>query len=202
MTVLDRIAPASLREKRSIPVLETERLALRPPRLEDAKALATLANDRRIAENTLRLPHPYALADAQAFITAANAGDDESVFLITARSGAILGACGIAALDGETPEIGYWLGVPFWGNGYATEAARALIDHAFGDLGYEVLQGGARVSNPASRRVLEKCGFQWTGVGLYRIRALKSSAPIDRFRLDRGLWASLKSWGRACATTS
>ena len=48
---------------------------------------------------------------------------------------------------------------------------------------------GARVSNPASRRVLEKCGFQWTGVGLYRIRALKSSAPIDRFRLDRGLWA-------------
>jgi RimJ/RimL family protein N-acetyltransferase len=201
MTVLDRIAPASLRE-RSIPVLETERLTLRRPRLEDAGALATLANDRRIAENTLRLPHPYALADAQAFITTANAGDDETVFLITGRSGAILGACGIAALDGETPEIGYWLGVPFWGNGYATEAARALIDHAFGDLGYEVLQGGARVSNPASRRVLEKCGFQWTGVGLYRIRALKSSAPIDRFRLDRGLWASLKSWGKACATTS
>jgi RimJ/RimL family protein N-acetyltransferase len=55
---------------------------------------------------------------------------------------------------------------------------------------------GARVSNPASRRVLEKCGFQWTGVGLYRIRALNSSAPIDRFRLDRRLWASLKSWGR------
>jgi RimJ/RimL family protein N-acetyltransferase len=201
MTVLDRIAPASLRE-RSIPVLETERLTLRRPRLEDAGVLATLANDRRIAENTLRLPHPYALADAQAFITTANAGDDETVFLITARSGAILGACGIAALDGETPEIGYWLGVPFWGNGYATEAARALIDHAFGDLGYEVLQGGARVSNPASRRVLEKCGFQWTGVGLYRIRALKSSAPIDRFRFDRGLWASLKSWGKACATTS
>jgi RimJ/RimL family protein N-acetyltransferase len=201
MTGLDRIAPASLRE-RSIPVLETERLALRPPRLEDAGALATLANDRRIAENTLRLPHPYTLADAQAFITTANAGDDETVFLITGRSGAILGACGIAALDGETPEIGYWLGVPFWGNGYATEAARALIDHAFGDLGYEVLQGGARVSNPASRRVLEKCGFQWTGVGLYRIRALKSSAPIDRFRLDRGLWASLKSWGKTCATTS
>ena len=43
------------------------------------------------------------------------------------------------------------------------------------------------MSNPASRRVLEKCGFQWTGVGLYRIRALASSAPVDRFRLDRGL---------------
>ena len=63
------------------------------------------------------------------------------------------------------------------------------------DLGHEVILGGARVSNPASRRVLEKCGFQWTGVGLYRVRALNSSAPVDRFRLDRGLWASLKSWG-------
>jgi RimJ/RimL family protein N-acetyltransferase len=195
MTVLERITPEALRE-RSIPALETERLVLRAPRLEDAKALATLANDRRIAENTLRIPHPYSLADAQAFITHANAGDDEAVFLISARSGAIVGACGLATLDGETPEIGYWLGVPFWGKGYATEAARALIDYAFGDLGLEALLGGARVSNPASRRVLEKCGFQWTGVGLYRIRALKSSAPIDRFRLDRRLWASLKSWGR------
>src|SRR5215472_4954544 len=189
------ILGSPLRE-RSIPVLETERLVLRAPRLEDAKVLATLADDRRIAENTLRIPHPYSLADAQAFITHANAGDDEAVFLISTRSGAIVGACGLATLDGETPEIGYWLGVPFWGKGYATEAARAIIDYAFGDLGHEVLLGGARVSNPASRRVLEKCGFQWTGVGLYRIRALKSSAPIDRFRLDRRLWASLRSWGR------
>jgi RimJ/RimL family protein N-acetyltransferase len=87
----------------------------------------------------------------------------------------LLGCCGIGKLDGEHPEIGYWLGVPFWGKGYATEAARALIDHAFGELGYDVLVSGARVSNPASRRVLQKCGFEWTGVGLYRIRALASS---------------------------
>jgi len=60
---------------------------------------------------------------------------------------------------------------------------------------HESLQAGARVTNPASRRVLEKCGFQWTGVGLYRIEALASSAPIDRFRLERRIWASLKSWG-------
>jgi RimJ/RimL family protein N-acetyltransferase len=56
------------------------------------------------------------------------------------------------------------------------------------------LLSGARVSNPASRRVLEKCGFQWTSVRLVRIRAINSAAPIDRFRLDRGLWESLKSW--------
>jgi RimJ/RimL family protein N-acetyltransferase len=194
MTLLD-FGPATARQQ-TIPALETERLLLRPPRREDAKALAMLANDRRIAENTLRIPHPYGLADAERFIAGANADDDERVFLIT-RGAAVLGSCGIAKLDSEQPEIGYWLGVPFWGNGYATEAARALIDHAFGDLSFDHLLGGARVSNPASRRVLEKCGFQWTGVGLYRIRAIASSAPVDRFRLDRGLWASLKSWGRS-----
>ena len=161
----------------------------------DAAAVAKLANDRRIAENTLRIPHPYSLADAEAFISGANASDRETAFLITAR-GAVIGSCGIAMLDGKTPELGYWLGLPFWDQGFATEAARAVIDHAFGALGHDTLLAGARVSNPASRRVLQKCGFQWTGVGLYRIRALASSAPIDRFRLDRGLWASLKSWGK------
>ena len=194
MTLLDFNATETSRQRR-IPVLATERLVLRAPRFDDAKAIASLVNDRRIAENTLRIPHPYGLADAESFIATANSDDGERAFLIT-RGAAVLGACGIARRDGEEPEIGYWLGVAFWGRGYATEAARGVIDHAFGDLGYDCLAGGARVSNPASRRVLEKCGFQWAGVGLYRIRALASSAPVDRFRLDRRLWASLKSWGR------
>jgi RimJ/RimL family protein N-acetyltransferase len=109
---------------------------------------------------------------------------------------ALIGSCGLD-LRGDDPELGYWLGVPHWGCGFATEAARAVIDHAFGKLDLQALQSGARVTNPASRRVLEKCGFQWTGVRLIRVRAIASSAPADRFRLDRGLWASLKSWGRA-----
>ncbi|MBV8837027.1 MAG: GNAT family N-acetyltransferase, partial [Alphaproteobacteria bacterium] len=89
----------------------------------------------------------------------------------------------------------YWLGVPFWGNGYATEAARAVLDLGFTDLGHDVIAAGARVNNPASRRVLEKCGFQWSGVGLSRIKAIGSSVPVDRFRLERGIWTALKSWG-------
>jgi RimJ/RimL family protein N-acetyltransferase len=193
MTLLDH-RPAETFRERCSPVLETERLVLRAPCLEDAKAVAQLANDRRIAENTARIPHPYRLTDAEAFIAAVSRADDEIAFLVT-REGVVLGACGISLPEREPPEIGYWLGVPFWGHGYATEAVRALIDHAFADLDFEVLQAGARVTNPASRRVLEKCGFQWTGVGLKRIRALASSAPIDRFRLDRGIWTSLKSWG-------
>ena len=191
MTLLEITAPP---RESSIPVLETERLVMRAPRLGDAKAMAALANDRRIAENTRRIPHPYSRSDARDFIGAVNGANGESAFLITLRDETIIGACGIALQDGA-PDVGYWLGVKSWGQGYATEAVRGLIDFAFTELNHEGLQGGARVTNPASRRVLEKCGFQWMGVGLCRIRALASSVPIDRFRLDRSLWASLRSWG-------
>jgi len=192
MTLLEEIPRETFREA-SIPVLETKRLAMRAPRLEDAKTVAALANDRRIAENVARIPHPYKLADAKSFVSGANKSDGEAVFLITLRDETVIGACGIM-LQEQTPELGYWLGVPYWGKGYATEALHAVIDYAFTDLNHESLQAGARVTNPASRRVLEKCGFQWTGVGLYRIRAIKSSAPIDRFRLERGIWSALKGW--------
>jgi RimJ/RimL family protein N-acetyltransferase len=192
MTLLEGRPAAILREA-SIPVLETERLTLRAPRFEDAKAMAALANDRRIAENTARIPHPYTLADAEAFIAWANSPQGETAFVIL-REDTLVGGCGIGELQTDAPELGYWLGAPFWGNGYATEAVRAVIDHAFGVLGHDCINAGARVTNPASRRVLEKCGFQWTGVGLYRIRAIASSAPIDRFRLERGIWQSLKAW--------
>src|SRR6202012_508242 len=107
----------------------------------------------------------------------------------------LIGACGLEQPEGM-PSIGYWLRQPVWRKGYATEAGRALIDRAFRDLEHEELHASARVTNPASRHVLEKCGFQWTGVGLCRIRAIRSSAPVDRFRLERGIWASLKSWGK------
>jgi RimJ/RimL family protein N-acetyltransferase len=190
---LQEIPSESFRE-RCIPVLETERLILRAPRLGDVKAIAALANDRRIAENTARIPHPYKASDAEDFVSGANVGG-ETAFVITLRNGAIVGACGFGQIDRHPPEIGYWLGLKHWGKGYATEAVRAVIDHAFTDLDCESLQASARVTNPASRRILEKCGFQWTGAGLCRVRALSSSVPVDRFRLDRGLWASIKSWG-------
>ena len=197
MTLLEERADETVRET-SPKTLQTARLILRPPRLQDAKAIAALANDIRIAQNTLRLPHPYTVADAETFIASTDKGVGEAAFIVTLRSGALIGVAGIAK-NGNAPELGYWVGVPFWGHGYATEAARAVIDYAFTERGCEELQSGARISNPASRRVLEKCGFQWCGVGLYRIRSIASSAPIDRFRLDRGIWLSLKSWAKLSA---
>ncbi|HEY2138200.1 MAG TPA: GNAT family N-acetyltransferase [Xanthobacteraceae bacterium] len=195
MTGLDYVPSETFRES-CIPVLETERLVLRAPRLGDAKTVTALANDRHIAENTARIPHPYRLTDAKDWIAGANKNPDDEQYVITLASGTLIGACGLEMRDGPPPAIGYWLGQAYRGKGYATEAVHALIDHAFDDLEHEALQSSARVTNPASRRVLEKCGFQWTGVGLCRIRAIHSSAPVDRFRLERGIWASLKSWGK------
>ena len=74
------------------------------------------------------------MTDAEGFISGANKAG-HAVFLITLRDGTIVGACGIVSED-ETPELGYWLGVPYWGNGYATEALHAVVDYAFTDLGH------------------------------------------------------------------
>jgi len=193
MTLAEEDVFAQTLRERSIPVLETERLRLRAPRHEDVNAIAALANDRRIAANTTRIPHPYGVEDAEQFVAIVNRREGEACFVMLLE-GTLIGACGIDPRD-DSAELGYWLGAGYWGRGYMTEAARAVIDYAFGDLRHEALQAGARVSNPASRRVLEKCAFQWTGVRLTRIRAINSAAPVDRFRLDRGLWLSLKSWG-------
>jgi RimJ/RimL family protein N-acetyltransferase len=180
---------------RRIPVLKTARLVLRALCQRDLPVIVQLAGDRRVAENTARIPHPYTAADAEGLLASINQKGSETVFALE-LDGALIGMSGLdPCTDGA--ELGYWLGVPFWGCGYATEAVRAVIDYAFSELGHELLHSGARVSSPASRRVLEKCGFQWTGVQLCRIRAINSAAPIDRFRLDRRLWASLKAWAQA-----
>ena len=174
-------------------VLETERLSLRRPTLADVKAIARLANDRRIAENTRRLPHPYSQEHAVEFVRFTVAEPREIAFLIE-NNFAPVGMVGINMTDAQAPELGYWLGVDHWGRGFGTEAARAAIDYFFEEFCGEHLFAGARVTNPASRNILEKCGFQWSGVELHRFEALGCSTPVDKFRLSRGVWSSLKNW--------
>jgi RimJ/RimL family protein N-acetyltransferase len=193
--MLQDVPPSTLREARTY-VLETERLTLRRPTLADVKAITRLANDRRIAENTRRLPHPYLHDHAVQFVNAQADAGSETVFLIE-RDFQPIGMIGIDWPKPDAPELGYWLGVDSWGQGYATEAARAVIDFGFEEFDIEHLIAGARVANPASRNVLEKCGFQWSGVELHRFRALGSSTPVDRFRLTRSVWASLKNWSNS-----
>ena len=190
--MLQDIPTSTLREASSC-VLETERLTLRRPTLADVRAIAHLANDRRIAENTRRLPHPYQQDHAVEFVRATAAADGEIVFLIEQNYSPI-GMVGIDRSTQDAPELGYWLGVTHWGQGFGTEAARAAIDFFFEEFDAEHLTSGARVANPASRNILEKCGFQWSGVELHRFEALGSSTPVDCFRLSRSVWTSLKNW--------
>src|SRR4051795_2901308 len=92
MTLLEEL-PRGVSRERSIPVLETKRLVLRAPRLEDAKAVAALANDRRIADNTARIPHPYRMTDAENWIIGSNTEPDAETFLITLADGPVIGSC-------------------------------------------------------------------------------------------------------------
>lgn len=171
------------RDRRSF-ALETERLTLRRPTHADVRDITALANDRRIAEMTRCLPHPYTPDDAVQFVEAA-AGDSRQMVFLVEHNHVPVGVAGVDWRKPDAPELGYWFGVDHWGRGFATETVRAVIDYAFEEYDVDRMVSGTRVINPASRNVLEKCGFQWTGVELHRIRALGSSTPVDRFRLDR-----------------
>jgi RimJ/RimL family protein N-acetyltransferase len=188
--------PTQTSREASSCVLETERLMLRRPTLADVKAIACLADDRRIAENARRLPHPYSQEHAIEFVRAIANDRSETVFLIE-NNFVPIGMVGIDWRQRGAPELGYWLGVEHWGQGFATEAARAVIDFTFEEFDVEHLISGARVANPASRNILEKCGFQWSGVELHRFEALGSSTPVDCFRLSRSVWSSLKNWNNS-----
>src|ERR1700761_9113242 len=114
------------------PVVSTERLILRGPVVTDALAIAGLVGDRNVAGNTEMIPHPYGLADAEAFIARAQAIDwgREANWVIEHQAFGVVGGLGFRAGTPETmdrPEIGYWLGRPFWNRGYATGAGRGAL---------------------------------------------------------------------------
>lgn len=177
------------------PVLVTERLVLRPPHEDDIPELAELANNRRIAEMLSRMPHPYSEADAQVFVHGSkareNAGCHYAVSI--AGSGAFIGCAGLDRRRYGL-ELGYWVGEPYWGRGYATEVAHALVDLAFRATDIEQLHVSCRVINNASRRVIHKCGFQYDGQGMMD-SAVAGAVPVERYQLDRRTWVSLRSWG-------
>jgi RimJ/RimL family protein N-acetyltransferase len=177
----------------------SERLVLRAPHDEDIDALAHLANNANVATMVSRMPHPYTANDAADFVRRTKLGEiGKCVYAITkAENGAFLGCCGVEAMgDPETVEIGYWLGEPYWNQGYMTEAAHALIDMVFRTRETVAqIDARCRVTNVASRRVIQKCGFQFQGSGLAASLALGSTVPVEWYRLDRKTWMSLRSWG-------
>ena len=116
-------------EVASAPMLETDRLILRAPCLDDAVAVAKLANNRKIAEMTALLPHPYAIEDATRWISSLPAETGHWNFAIVDReTEALIGVCGYGKRHDLGPEVGYWLGEPHWGQGFAEKPVGRLYN--------------------------------------------------------------------------
>ena len=138
----------------------TKRLLLRPSWPEDAHELYQAIADEGIVRNLARAPWPYTEQDAAIF-TALEHLDKYPTFRRTDGAPRLVGACGLGETDGKA-ELGYWIGRPYWGLGYASEAAKAVVAVAKA-IGHERLVAGHFTDNPASGRVLRKLGFSATG---------------------------------------
>lgn len=148
------------------PVLTTPRLVLRPFEPHDAEAIRLLAGDIDVARNTADIPHPYTLADAESWIASQPSALERRAavtYAVTLES-ALIGAVGLMLeLSHDRAELGYWIGRPFWGQGFATEAAAAVVDWAFDALRLHRIHARHFRSNPPSGRVLRKLGMRHEG---------------------------------------
>ena len=151
------------------PELRTERLVLRPFHMTDAADVQRLAGAFEIADMTKTVPHPYPDGAAEAWIAshapAWDAGVLATFAIVEPPSGNLVGAVGLAIRpEHALAELGYWIGVPFWNRGYATEASHALLDFGFSVLRLHRIQARHLMRNPASGRVMQKLGMTLEGV--------------------------------------
>jgi len=176
--------------------IETRRLWLRWPTAKDKDSILKLAGDRSVAEMLARVPHPLPAPVVDTFVLQARAENaaGAGLTLALAKRSAPTSLIGVISIHPGTdtvPELGYWLGQPYWGAGLMREAVRALCDAFFAYAGGAGLASSARTENPASRRVLEACGFAQTGTGTKPFPARGADLPVDLFHLDRGRWQAL-----------
>jgi [ribosomal protein S5]-alanine N-acetyltransferase len=164
--------------------IRTPRLLLRGPELADASRISLLAGDYDVASMTGTIPHPYSEKQAAEWLASVLGGEEGVVFVI-ARSGTLIGCTGYRAFANDHAELGYWIGKPYWGMGYATEAVRALVTHAFATDGFDYLTVGHFSDNPASARVIAKVGFTPQGKEVRDCAARDEKAHCLIYRLDR-----------------
>jgi ribosomal-protein-alanine N-acetyltransferase len=144
--------------------LETDRLILKPPCVEDVEAIAAVATDWRVAEMTL-VPHPYLPADALVWIGRAKESWETHGFgglaVFTRTGGIFIGAIGLRPKESPRhASSGYWFCPSVWGKGYATEALREILRFGFEVIGLERIEANHLLINPASGRVMEKAGLR------------------------------------------
>ncbi len=145
-------------------VLETERLILRPFQLSDADDVCRICSQKRVTR-FLPLPYPYTLQDAKNWIAGQSKDEEHADFaIVLKKNGQLIGSISVSGIKKcQVGEFGYWIDPDFWGNGFATEAARKLIEYAFNSLGYVKLYAKHYAENPASGKVMQKCGMSLVG---------------------------------------
>ena len=150
----------------------------------DAASISLLAGDYEIASMTGTIPHPYSEEMAADWIQSLQTGEGGVAFAID-RAAALIGCVGYRATENTHAEMGYWIGKPYWGMGYATEAAQALIFYAFQKENFSYLTVGHFKENPASARVIAKLGFEPSGEVLRDCAARGTRARCLTYRLYR-----------------
>lgn len=138
--------------------IRTERLTLRAPAMSDLPDLVALANNWKVIEPTAVMPYPYGEDDGRSFLATQGEPDKPRAYAIANGEDRLMGVVSLKFETGKVPELGYWLGEPHWGRGYAPEAARGLVQAAAA-AGIAEIRARVLESNPASIRVLEKAGF-------------------------------------------
>jgi|SRR6516164_495548 len=146
------------------PILRTDRLVLRSFNLVDAPEIQRLAGHRDIAATTMRIPHPYEDGMAEKWLASIERSFEKGEAIVWAitrkKDGQLLGATGLEIrAEDERAELGYWIGKPYWGQGYCTEAARAVVQYGFEYLRLNRIKAHHFAQNPASGRVLQKIGM-------------------------------------------
>ena len=148
----------------SPPTLETARLRIRPYRDADIPELLPLIGTREVAATTLRIAHPYTEQDARDFFELAKEPDKLWLAITLRADGRQIGGIGLRLeRQHQHAELGYWLGVAYWGQGYATEAAREMLRYGFEELGLHRIFATHFKRNAASGRILKKLGMQYEG---------------------------------------
>lgn len=176
------------------PMLTTERLVLRELRLEDARAVAERAGDRRVARYLIAVPSPYPLTLATRWIASRIAWwvQGRGVTLAIARRDApdeLLGSVSLRRyVRDRRAELGYWLGAEAWGQGFATEAAGALVDFGFAELGLSRIYAHVLDGNVASCRVLDKLGMINEGIRRQHVRKGKKLVDVVLYGMLREEW--------------
>lgn len=182
--------------------IATERLLLRVFSLRDTPRVANLVDDRDIADTTLSIPHPYEEDMAREWI-ATHAGalkknEGVNLAVVLREPDELIGAIGLRLETGHArAEMGYWIGKPYWGQGYGTEAARAVLAYGFDELKLNRIYAHCLVRNPPSARILRKIGMSPEGTLRQHVRKWNVFEDIDQFGILREEYEAMRDKGAA-----